>query len=91
MLQLDINTTPVIVNNTDGPVLSDVVTRKGGSLLRTLSFVMGKSGFQQSIQRYLQTYNYSNADHFQFFDQFTAVCTITFSKQKFRLPKIPLM
>uniref|UniRef100_A0A914C2G0 Aminopeptidase N n=1 Tax=Acrobeloides nanus TaxID=290746 RepID=A0A914C2G0_9BILA len=46
---------------------------KGGSLLRQLHFTMNATGYQKALQNYLNAYQFHNADHNQFFEQFSIV------------------
>jgi aminopeptidase N len=74
-MQIDV-THPLIVYP-DGS-FDDITYHKGGSLLRQLHFTMGADGYRKALQRYLNTYQLSNANHNQFFEQFSIVCFMNF-------------
>uniref|UniRef100_A0A914EJ50 Aminopeptidase n=1 Tax=Acrobeloides nanus TaxID=290746 RepID=A0A914EJ50_9BILA len=51
----------------------DITYEKGGALLRMLSGTFGPTLFQEALRNYLVKYQFGNADHFQFFEEFTQV------------------
>ncbi|CAD6187492.1 unnamed protein product [Caenorhabditis auriculariae] len=55
----------------DGPHFDLITYRKGSSMLRMLSDVLGEDVFQAGLKSYLYIYQYSNANHEYLFDALT--------------------
>uniref|UniRef100_A0A0M3HFZ8 Peptidase_M1 domain-containing protein n=1 Tax=Ascaris lumbricoides TaxID=6252 RepID=A0A0M3HFZ8_ASCLU len=53
--------------------IDDITYKKGGSILRMIETVLGKSVFQSALQSYIRTYQFSSADHEMLFEKFTEV------------------
>uniref|UniRef100_A0A158R4C2 Aminopeptidase n=1 Tax=Syphacia muris TaxID=451379 RepID=A0A158R4C2_9BILA len=55
----------------DGPAFDDITYLKGSSVLRMIQATLGEDVFQDALRKYLKKYEFSNANHAQFFQELT--------------------
>uniref|UniRef100_A0A183UF88 Aminopeptidase n=1 Tax=Toxocara canis TaxID=6265 RepID=A0A183UF88_TOXCA len=64
------NSHPIVVVP-DGRYFDKITYSKGSSMYRMTKLTLGEQVFQEALQDYIQSYQYSNADHGMLFEKFT--------------------